>query len=449
MKTWITFLTGSLLCLAGRGADLQICPMATTAQPGVTEVQNPRGLPLMVGAPLLTVSVPTELTLEYRRVLGSLYNAHNQPSFLIADRGYFTIPLTKEQLEQLAKALPEDRTTSLVIVMDQWVLGATPFTRDWRKWGCGAGGHLYGSHSEEWKRLQTANVKVIDKTRRSLAGYAPALATPADLGKLEDLICQGKAGNPVQTTIQPAQRAFFLHEPVQAVIALRNIGIEQSMFQVKVRDMGNPAENLKAVSGSILRADANHAPPARPVEDRKVPWLAEGESSSTAVNLTRAVGCEFATAGTGPLSLQFRLYAGPTVFPWAHNPNAWLDLPPPDVTIAALEAAKFTEIKSAAVTGSYDTVRLGTHPLDGKTVTVAAYGKAGKVGRILRLDPNPDTKSWELAWDGTAQQLHILQHGTRARYWMTAADQLGWEVRMDVPDYSKLETTDGKVRRTE
>ena len=82
-------------------------------------------------------------------------------------------------------------------------------------------------------------------------------------------------------------------------------------------------------------------------------------------------------------------------------------------------------------------------------MTVAMYSKDNAVRRILRLDPNPDTKAWEIAWDDKVQQLHILGRGTKTRYWMSAADQLGWEIRIDVADRSKLETNDGQVRRVE
>jgi hypothetical protein len=54
-----------------------------------------------------------------------------------------------------------------------------------------------------------------------------------------------------------------------------------------------------------------------------------------------------------------------------------------------------------------------------------------------------------MAWDAKAQQLHILGHGAKSRYWVSAADQLGWEVRMDVAKDSKLESADGTVRRVE
>jgi hypothetical protein len=120
------------------------------------------------------------------------------------------------------------------------------------------------------------------------------------------------------------------------------------------------------------------------------------------------------------------------------------------VKVEEMVEGKFTQIRAVPVTGTFDQVRLGNYPLDGKTLTIAVFSKENKTGRILRLDPNADpATSWEMAWDAKAQQLHILQHSPKARYWMSAADQKDWEVRLDVPDYSKLETKDGGVRRVE
>ena len=175
-----------------------------------------------------------------------------------------------------------------------------------------------------------------------------------------------------------------------------------------------------------------------------------GESRTVDLNLTRSAGCEFAGTGTGPLSLQFRLETQPGSYAAQHdNRNAWLDLPAPEVRVVAFAEEQLQALHTVAVTGRHDTVRLGTHLLDGKTVNVAVYSKAGAVRRILRLDPNPGTKTWEMAWDAKAQQLHILGHGVKARYWMSAADQLGWEVRIDVAKRSQLETTEGQIRRVE
>ena len=399
---------------------------------------------LWLSKPLITFTLPAQITLENRMVASVNGRV---PRCSVSDLSYFTIPLSKQDLDKLTSVVPPDKTTSLAVVLDGFVIGLTPYTRDWKKWGCGAAFWPQPYNSEEVKHLQAANVKVIDRVTLSFKDWEQNKKRPSEGGTLEDIVCRGKADNPLQSQVNPLQRIVFNREPVQAALSFKNIGIDQSTFKVALHMPGLLAANLKAVSSKVLTADPHHNTPPWG-EDRG--WLQEGESMTLDANLTRVLGCEYGQTGSGPLTLQYRLGISiPFGEDGEHNDNAWLDLPAPEVTVVAFAEGQFKELSRATVTGAFDTVRLGTHPLEGKPVTLAVYSKAGAVGRILRLDPNADTGTWEMAWDATAQQLHLLGRGLRTRYWLTAPDQLGWEVRMDAGKDTRLETTEGKVRRVE
>lgn len=438
------------LFLGGRigRAELAICAVSYKEQPGFTEPRP--GARIWIGKPLATFPNPAEVTIERKYVM-SLAWRHG--AFVNGLNALFTFGFTQDQLKQIAAQLPQDRTTQLGVLLNGNCLGYTPCTRDWVKYGIAAGTPGQPQvYDDQIKKLQAAGIAVKGSVHYTIEEFENLVKTRdprAASGTIEGLICNGKVDNPVQAQVSPTQKAVICLEPVQAAISLRNIGVDQSAFPVLVRALGVPAANLKAVSGEVLAADAKRKTPDSGGERL---LLSEGDSSTVEVNLTRELKCEYANPGTGPLALQLRLEIAAGGFynlEARHSSNAWLDLPAPEMKAVAFAEAQFQSLQRVAVTGGNDTVRLGTHPLEGKPVTVAVYSKAGAVQRILRLDPNPDTKAWEMAWDAKTQQLHILGHGTRSRYWMSAADQLGWEVRMDVADQSKLETTDGQVRRVE
>ena len=428
-------------------AEIVFTTVSGVEKPGMTPLADPRGGRKWVGAPLVTFPNPTAVSIERKKLL---YANVRNGNFMWWRTPLLNLGLTEAQKAELAAKLPSDKTSQLAAVIDGFLIGVTPQTRNWLKWESTVG-QLYPALSYD---LETAFLKKVGiPVTGSVVEDAEEIRENLERkklfelsGSIETMICRSIVDNPLQARVSPPTTTVLCGEPVQAAISVRNIGIDQSAFPVGVRDIGVPASNLRVITGKVLAADPGHETPKRG-EDRRM--LQEGEGSTNDVNLTRALGCEYAKAGTGPLALQFRLEVPAGLLNSPHNYEAWLDLPAAEVKAVAFEETQFQARQTVAVTGMNDTVRLGTHLVDGKMVTVAVYSKDNAVRRILRLDPNPDTKAWEMAWDSKAQQLHILGRGTKTRYWMSAADQLGWEVRADMGDRSKLETTEGQVRRVE
>jgi hypothetical protein len=463
MKTVFVATLVLLSCARVEAAQLTLCLWEANdgfskKQPEFSEVRTASGREIYLSPPLFETVSPAEMLVEWREIVSV---NQRDGEFGIARRQYFTVPFSKEQLDLLVERVPKDKATSLAVAVNGTVVGVTPFTRDWRKWACAV---AYSTmDSADTKFLEAAGVKVIKKPTATKEGTpkkeegTPMKETPPKAadpqkrpriyrGAINDMVCSGTVDNPVHSEVTLSEKSYLCFEPMKVALSVKNIGIDQATFRPLVFGPGKLKSNVRAMSGPVVEAPEKVAPPQTKGQERLYP----GDSAAAQGNLTRELGCEFARAGTGPVSLQFRLLIG-TNHPMSRcSDDAWMNLPAPEVKVEEMAEGKFTPIKAVPVTGTFDQVRLGNYPLDGKTLTIAVFSKANKTGRILRLDPNADpATSWEMAWDSKTQQLHILQHSPKARYWMSAADQKDWEVRLDVKDYSKLETKDGVVRRVE
>ena len=105
MKSLASLCLTVLLCSRGTAAELSIWQIESSRKEGVTEVPGQSGFKILLGAQLLVMKAPDELTLGSRR---TLYQSARHGTYSVGDSPHFTIPLEKEQLEKLATGATAD-----------------------------------------------------------------------------------------------------------------------------------------------------------------------------------------------------------------------------------------------------------------------------------------------------------------------------------------------------
>jgi hypothetical protein len=419
-----------------------------------TELDEGYGDVKFIGPALLKIPNPKELKIERVAILGPPDARHGV--FRTRIVAALKLDISPEALQMLLTKTARERTTSLAVLLDGKLLGITPRTREWEKFGISIIGHGGSGVSEaEMNKLDKAGVLVIGGSNLNLPPDLPVKAIgPASLQKegsetsyypqsIEEHISRGMVFPPYLIDLKWANNIAFNVEPVSMEFCIKNIGIEQSCYPVNFYNFTANRSMIRLLEGGILKPVAAKTFDAT----EESPIIEEGKSLTTIFNFTRNMNLEY-SIGTGCLKAQFKLLVNTAHTFGKHDENTWINLPSPEIKVLAFAEREFKELKRLELTDG-ELLRMGTYRVATDEVAILVFAKNSVISRILRLEPKVASSEWSLAWDSKKRQAHVLATAARARYWVTATDRLDFDVRLDVPASSKLQAKDGKVTRVE